>query len=1083
MSSTKSLKFIFDLIQKNSKLLEILTLDASPSISNFEESKNYITNTITLDDINKSKEFYSHNNSDSKLSEPALNQLYDYIVVHASPELINSAPHAIPKIISHLKENGNLFFISSNSNYIGFVGNLIAGEFNENQNRYSKNFINQFLIENKIYPANVYGIPERIDDYNINNTRKLNLKNLISFYRNDEDAWVNNWIFQSQKTPLATKIASAHPSEHNLEIKLFGHFLEGEGYTYIGSSHVDANEYCDTYFKIPESIATYIDSLHFVAPLGCDKVFIKEVKKIQKNSQLINLKESFSETSSHEINLVDNKQFLEIQTTSFDSYWSGGLSVSLRVDKCGTKHDSDLFGNTNSKNIEFRKIDIIIPIFNAFFDLVDCIESVLLNTRNINYRIIAINDGSSDFRIKNYLESLRNKIKQDNFLVIENSENLGFIKSVNKGIVIDNYSDVVLLNSDTIVTNNWLAEIINTSNQDIKIGTVTPFSNNGSIASFPVPNKNNLPESMPEIDKILDVMSRLKDLLAPDLPTGVGFCYFVRRRLINQIGVFDEVFGKGYGEENDFSIRAKKAGWRNVLCPTSFVIHKGSKSFGNEEKIRISRKKNLNILINKHPEYSRDLKNFIQNDPLKSYRNLLINFISKKSITGRKILHILHPLGGGTERHVDDVINGINKDYLHAKGIISKNSILIDDYSSGIFSSFQKTNDESWEEFISGICIFLNISIIHVHHVMGNRRGIIDGVRMAKFKYLVTIHDGYLWCPNTSFIHSDKKMFCDVEQNQAVCGSCEKFDPFEWRKSSLSFLRGAEFVVSPSKWNTSWIKKCFPGVAVETIPHGIKASSHTKIKKQKNIFNTIKVAVIGGIGQAKGADIILKLVDLTHTKNLPIEWIIIGSFSPRNKLKTYPEKLLKIHGKYHYKDLPNIINEYDPSLIFYPGPKPENYCYTLSEAMPSGVPFLVNPHGAVAERVIENKAGWTFEDINNVDEILKQIIFITSSENKNSYDAFSSNCLNYDGLTELENMLGKLTKIYSNISTNYQYSSTQFTNQRALDSFKQNRPVSNYEDSHLPEWISPSIQKKRLIWSQNNINYDNDQMKSEHPTG
>ena len=104
----------------------------------------------------------------------------------------------------------------------------------------------------------------------------------------------------------------------------------------------------------------------------------------------------------------------------------------------------------------------------------------------------------------------------------------------------------------------------------------------------------------------------------PDLPTGVGFCLYIRRALIDAIGIFDPAFGKGYGEENDFCLRAAQAGFRNVLCDDAFVVHLGERSFAGRKAELGSR--NMALLLERHPHYLDLVHAYIAADPLRPLR-------------------------------------------------------------------------------------------------------------------------------------------------------------------------------------------------------------------------------------------------------------------------------------------------------------------------------------------------------------------------------------------------------------------------------------------------------------------------------
>ncbi len=260
-------------------------------------------------------------------------------------------------------------------------------------------------------------------------------------------------------------------------------------------------------------------------------------------------------------------------------------------------------------------IDIIIPVYNAFDDVVRCIESVRRHSGN-ECRIVLIDDASPDSRIKSLFEAL--ECESDNrmtFLV--NAENLGFVGTVNRGMSLSR-NDVVLLNSDTLVTARWLAKIAKCAESDVRIGTITPFSNNAEICSFPEFCKNNSVADN-EIERTNQAMETATVPVYPDIPTAVGFCMFIRRNLLDAIGLFDaETFGLGYGEENDFCMRAMKAGFRNVLCEDTFVAHVGSQSF--TAQTQALKERNSKLLFEKHPEYLGLVQRFIREDPIAPIR-------------------------------------------------------------------------------------------------------------------------------------------------------------------------------------------------------------------------------------------------------------------------------------------------------------------------------------------------------------------------------------------------------------------------------------------------------------------------------
>jgi GT2 family glycosyltransferase len=259
-------------------------------------------------------------------------------------------------------------------------------------------------------------------------------------------------------------------------------------------------------------------------------------------------------------------------------------------------------------------VDVVVPVYNAPDDLRRCVASVLARTPALA-RLVLIDDGSTDSGVAAYFDELRAR-GDSRIELLRNDRNLGFTATANRGFA-HSHRDVVLLNSDTIVTRGWLDALVACAASDPRIATVTPFSNNAEICSFPrFCEVNPVPD---DPDRIADALRRAAVPMYPDLPTGVGFCMFVRRAALDAIGVFDLAFGAGYGEENDFCLRAAHAGWRNVLADDAFVVHSGGRSFEGRKAELGAR--NLALLTARYPHYEPMVRDFIAADPLRPIRD------------------------------------------------------------------------------------------------------------------------------------------------------------------------------------------------------------------------------------------------------------------------------------------------------------------------------------------------------------------------------------------------------------------------------------------------------------------------------
>lgn len=261
-------------------------------------------------------------------------------------------------------------------------------------------------------------------------------------------------------------------------------------------------------------------------------------------------------------------------------------------------------------------IDVIVPVFKGLTQTRRCLDSVLQSTDQRHYELVVIDDCSPQPEIGAYLSELA---EEGSITLLHNAENRGFVATANCGIQLHPDRDVVLLNSDTEVSAGWLDRLSSCAHSGPDIGTVTPFSNNGTICSYPFDGwDGGLPGGL-DLASLDALFASANAGLHSELPTGVGFCLYMRRACIQQVGLFDEVkFGRGYGEENDFCMRAKNLGWHSVLAADVFVFHEGSVSFGAERAERTAKAED--VIRRHHPDYTHDVMDFLQRDPLHPLR-------------------------------------------------------------------------------------------------------------------------------------------------------------------------------------------------------------------------------------------------------------------------------------------------------------------------------------------------------------------------------------------------------------------------------------------------------------------------------
>ena len=261
-------------------------------------------------------------------------------------------------------------------------------------------------------------------------------------------------------------------------------------------------------------------------------------------------------------------------------------------------------------------IDVIVPVHKGLAATRRCLESVLSASSTIPCETVVVDDATPEPEITRLLDELA---AANRITLLRNDANLGFVRSVNRGMELHADRDVVLLNSDTEVAGGWLDRIRRCVYAHDDIGTATPFSNNATICSYPFYGwTGSVPGTLglKALDRLFATTNAGKSV---DLPTGVGSCLFIRRACLDKVGMFDaERFGRGYGEENDFCLRAVAAGWRNVLAADVFVYHEGAVSFAAERADRADSAQEA--LLKVHPDYMQRVRAFVAADSIKPLR-------------------------------------------------------------------------------------------------------------------------------------------------------------------------------------------------------------------------------------------------------------------------------------------------------------------------------------------------------------------------------------------------------------------------------------------------------------------------------
>ena len=613
-------------------------------------------------------------------------------------------------------------------------------------------------------------------------------------------------------------------------------------------------------------------------------------------------------------------------------------------------------------------VDIIVPVYRGLADTQLCLQSVLASPLATNWRLIVINDCSPEPELTDWLRALA--AAEPRITLLENEHNVGFVGTVNRGMAQSQDNDVLLLNSDTEVANDWLDRLRRCAYAQARVGSATPFSGNATICSYPVFCADNpLPpgHTTASLDQLFAQANAGQSV---EVPTGVGFCMYIRRDALQAIGLFDEArFGKGYGEENDFCQRAIALGWVNLHALDTYVRHTGGVSFGDSKSPRELAA--MDTLSRLHPGYEAQVHGFLQADPARTAR-LAVDWLCHTD-GGRKpvILAVHHARGGGTERHV-----------LELAAHLADSALFLSLQPTGahrVLLRLIETRDghaafsERWstqfdlaheQDGLLQLLRAMPVAHIHYHHLLGHSPFVWTLAQELGVRYDFTAHDFYSRCTHITLTGKGGRYQAD--ERGECCGGHHpdslpevQEDIHAWRARNQRFLQQARFVLAPSLDAAHRIHQDAPEAPVRFAPHTEidPAQLPTPHPALLPTDRPLRIAVIGALSAIKGADVLEDTARLARKAGAPLEFQLIG-FGYRH-LQTAPATALtKVHGQYAEADLPAMLQRIAPDLVWFPALWPETYSYTLSAALLAGLPVAVPDLGAFVERVAGRPWSW-----------------------------------------------------------------------------------------------------------------------------
>ena len=427
------------------------------------------------------------------------------------------------------------------------------------------------------------------------------------------------------------------------------------------------------------------------------------------------------------------------------------------------------------------RVDVIVPVYRGLAETQRCLESVLADPDRPAGRLIVVDDRSPEAALSAWLDTVA---AAGRITLLRNRRNLGFVASANRGMEAAGKHDVALLNSDTEVPPGWLRRLAAQAYAAPRIASVSPFSNNATICSYPRDEGGPLAlgQDLGTLDAVCREVNAGRSVA---VPTTVGFCMYIRRAALDDIGGFDaEAFGRGYGEENDFCMRAAQRGWTHRLACDTFVYHAGAVSFGAGKDKLVAEAQD--ILARRHPQYARIVAQHVKADAVAPYRFTVTAALFRR-MGLPVVLMLTHHFGGGVQRHVDELIarlggranvllleatlrgTAVSVPALHSLPLLTLPAARLDDLVAVLHSAA--------------------VSRVHIHHLMGVDLDVRALIHRLGVQFDVTLHDYFTICPQVNLLPWPEGHYCG-EPGPAGCNACIADRPVYGAADILSWRRG-----------------------------------------------------------------------------------------------------------------------------------------------------------------------------------------------------------------------------------------------------------------------------------------------------
>lgn len=655
-----------------------------------------------------------------------------------------------------------------------------------------------------------------------------------------------------------------------------------------------------------------------------------------------------------------------------------GLRAPLRIIApdgsilTGTPIDPQANAALTSRTASLRRIGlpdrgaicVVMPVYRDTAATMAALRSVY-DAVNPNTIIVVVDDAGPESALRRFLDAER---CAGRIMLRRHRVNRGFPGAANAGIRAARRlapgCDILLLNADILVPPGAIPRLHAALYAGSTIASATPLSNEATILSYPARQGGNPPPDLAATTQLNALAQRVNGDELVDIPTAIGFCMALRHDALAAAGLFDEaLFAQGYGEENDWCRRTAGFGFRHVAVPGVFVAHRGGASFGTAGAALCAR--NLALLERRHPGYHALVEAHHADDPLQPARFRLdrARFAAGRNAKGAVVL-VSHDHGGGIARIIEARMAALRGEGIRPILIqpdfsepASRDSGIgtarLTDAGSGDYPNLRYRLPHAWRALLA-LLRAEQVRHVEFHHALGHHPRLRTLAEALGVPAEHVVHDYSYFCKRVNLLGPARR-YCG-EPDVAGCVACieqagseltDPITPAALIARSASELRAARRVSAPSADTAARLRRHFPGVNVTVTPWEDDAVSMNLTSPQTALRRVI--AVVGGIGPAKGYDVLLDCARDAAARDLALSFVMIGASEDDAPL--IETGRVMITGPYQEGEAAGLIRRSGAQLGFLPSIWPETWCFALSELWRGGLYAVGFDLGAQATRI------------------------------------------------------------------------------------------------------------------------------------